>query len=392
MIKVIKRNGEMVDFNKFKIESAILKAFTDVDKELQPKSLMIANKISKEIESYLTTNIGVEDIQNIIEDYLMDSNRKDVARAFVRYRYKRELSRELGKRNQGVVELLDGENEELHKENSNKNAMLISTQRDYMAGEVSKEIIKMTYPKHLIEAHESGMIHIHDMDYIACRMHNCGLINLEDMLQNGTVLNGIKIYRPKSFLVACNVATQIILAVSSSQLGGSTITLTHLAPFVRDSYNKYLSKYQRRGESQDKSIEYAIEDTKKEVKDGVQLLNHQINSMSSVNGQSPFSSIFMYLNETNEYKEELKMIIEEVLKQRIEGLPNEHGKPITIAFPKLLYVLEEDNFEEGTKYFELTKLALQCSSQRLVPDYISEKKMKELKDDNVFPCINKACA
>ncbi len=390
MLKVTKRNGMLVDFDKSKIVSAIIKAFTEVDGETTTyattKSKDIANYIEKQEDT-----MSVEDIQNLVEEKLMFSNRKDVARAFVRYRYKREIVRGINKRNETIKDLLEDKNDYLKKENSNKNSVLTSTQRDYMAGEVSKDIMRTSLPTEIVEAHDKGIIHFHDMDYTSQRMHNCELTNLEDMLQNGTVLNGIKINKPKSFLVACNVATQIITAVCSSSYGGQTISLSHLAPFVKVSFEKYKQKYIDRNHSLEDAIKYANEDTLKEIKDGVQLFNYQVNSMSTTNGQSPFISVFMYLNETKEYKEELKLIIEEFLRQRIEGLPNELGKPITVAFPKLLYVLEDDNVDRDSKYYNLTRLAIECSAKRLVPDYISEKKMLELKG-YCFPCINKNCA
>ncbi len=386
MLKVIKRNGMTVDFNKDKIMSAIIKAFAEVDGE----TTVYATTKSRDIANYIEkaeTTLTVEEIQDLVEEKLMFSNRKDVARAFVRYRYKREIVREIDKRNETIKELLEDKNEYLKKENSNKNSVFLSTQRDYMAGEVSKDIMRTSLPRDILDAHDKGIIHFHDMDYTSQRMHNCGLINLEDVLQNGTVLNGIKIYKPKSFLVACNIATQVILGVVSNQYGGATITLTHLAPFVKISYEKYLNKYLLRNHPMDLAVQYAKQDIAKEIKDGVQLINHQINSMSSTNGQSPFLTVFMYLNETEEYKEELALIIEEMLKQRIAGLPNEQGVNITVAFPKLIYVLDEDNIEEDGEYYYLTKLAIECSSKRLVPDYISAKKMKELRDGNVYPCM-----
>lgn len=324
----------------------------------------------------------------------MASNRKDVARCYIRYRYLRGLVRESNTTDKTIFELLNGTNEYWNSENANKNAKVVTVQRDYIAGITSTDITRrFLLPKDIVEAHDAGIIHFHDADYFAQNaLHNCELINLEDMLQNGTMINNILIEKPHRFLTAATIATQIITAVTSSSYGGATITLTALAPFVRSSYEKYYDKYKKRGMDDETCKKYAMEDTKKEIEDGVQTFNYQVNSMTNTNGQSPFLSVCMYLGETTEYKEELSWIIEEFLKQRILGLKNEKGVYITQAFPKLLYVLEEDNIHEDSKYYYLTKLAAKCTAKRLVPDYISEKIMKECKIDangngQCYPCM-----
>ena len=295
---------------------------------------------------------------------------------------------------QTIKELIEGENEYWNNENSNKNAEVITTQRDYLAGITSTDITRrFLLPEDIVKAHDAGIIHFHDADYFAQNaLHNCELINLDDMLQNGTVINGVMIEKPHRFITAATIATQIILAVTSSSYGGATVSLTHLAPFVRLSYEKYLKKYQDRGLDKETCEKYAMQDTKKEVEDGVQTFNYQVNSMTNTNGQAPFLSVNMYLGETNEYKDELAMIIEEFLKQRILGFKNEKGVYITPAFPKLLYVLEEDNIHEDSKYWYLTELAAKCTAKRMVPDYISEKMMKKLKINELgqgdcYPCM-----
>lgn len=306
------------------------------------------------------------------------------------YRSIREFQRENENTTDSEIdELLDGESEYWNTENSNKNSKVLNTQRDYMAGIVSKDISRrFLLPPEVVQAHDEGIIHFHDIDYFGMNaMSNCSLINLEDMLQNGTCINKVMIEKPHRFITACTIATQIILGVTSLQYGGATITLTHLAPFVRDSYNKYYEKYKSWGFSDEDCKRYAESDTKKEVADGVQTFNYQCNSMSNSNGQSPFLSVFMYLGETTEYKKELAMIIEEFLNQRLLGLKNEVGVYVTQAFPKLLYVLEEDNIHENSPYWYLTKLAAKCTAKRMNPDYISEKIMKKYKEGNCFPCM-----
>lgn len=392
-MQVIKRDGRRQKFDKEKIYNAVSKAFIEVDKELTEQDKKKALEIADYIES-LNKNLKVEEVQDIVEDKLMASNRKDVARCYIRYRYLRGLVRESNTTDKTIFELLNGTNEYWNSENANKNAKVVTVQRDYIAGITSTDITRrFLLPKDIVKAHDAGIIHFHDADYFAQNaLHNCELINLEDMLQNGTMINNILIEKPHRFLTAATIATQIITAVTSSSYGGATITLTALAPFVRSSYNKYYDKYKKRGMDDETCKKYAMEDTKKEIEDGVQTFNYQVNSMTNTNGQSPFLSVCMYLGETEEYKEELALIIEEFLKQRILGLKNEKGVYITQAFPKLLYVLEEDNIKEDSKYYYLTELAAKCTAKRLVPDYISEKIMKECKIDangngQCYPCM-----
>ena len=392
-MKVIKRDGHMVDYCPEKIEQAIMKANNEVEEEDQASSTQIKN-IIKYIERLNKKRILVEDIQDIIEMKLMSIGKYELAKKYITYRYTRELVRRSNTTDLAIKELIDGENEYWNTENSNKNAKVVTTQRDYLAGITSTDITRrFLLPEDIVQAHDDGIIHFHDADYFAQNaLHNCDLINLEDMLQNGTNINGVMIEKPHRFLTAMTIATQLITAVSSSQYGGCTITLTHLAPFVRDSYNKYLDKYKKRKFSKADCEKYAKEDLKKEITDGVQTFQYQINSMTTTNGQAPFLSVCMYLGETEEYKDELAMIIEEVLNQRILGMKNEKGVYITPAFPKLLYVLEEDNIKEGSKYYYLTELACKCTAKRMVPDYISEKVMKEMKIDkngngNCYPCM-----
>lgn len=392
-MKVIKRDGHMVDYCPEKIENAILKANAEVEEENQASSTQIKN-IIKYIERLGKKRILVEDIQDIIEMKLMSIGKYELAKKYITYRYTRELVRRSNTTDLAIKELIDGESEYWNTENSNKNAKVVTTQRDYLAGITSTDITRrFLLPEDIVQAHDDGIIHFHDADYFAQNaLHNCDLINLEDMLQNGTNINGVMIEKPHRFLTAMTIATQIITAVSSSQYGGCTITLTHLAPFVRDSYKIYLEKYKKRKLTKEQCEKFAKEDLKKEIVDGVQTFQYQINSMTTTNGQAPFLSVCMYLGETDEYKEELAMIIEEVLNQRILGMKNEKGVYITPAFPKLLYVLEEDNINEKGKYYYLTKLAAECTSKRMVPDYISEKIMKQLKIDkngngNCYPCM-----
>ena len=392
-MKVIKRDGHMVDWCPEKIEIAIEKANKEVEEQEQASSVQIKN-IIKYIEKLNKKRILVEDIQDIIEVKLMSIGKYALAKKYITYRYTRELVRKSNTTDLAIKELIDGESEYWNTENSNKNAKVVTTQRDYLAGITSTDITRrFLLPEDIVQAHDDGIIHFHDADYFAQNaLHNCDLINLEDMLQNGTNINGVMIEKPHKFLTAMTIATQIITAVSSSQYGGATITLTHLAPFVRDSYNRYLSKYKKRKLTKEQCEKFAKEDLQKEITDGVQTFQYQINSMTTTNGQAPFLSVCMYLGETDEYKEELAMIIEEVLKQRTQGMKNEKGVYITPAFPKLLYVLEEDNINPKGKYYYLTELAAKCTAKRMVPDYISEKIMKELKIDangngNCYPCM-----
>lgn len=386
---VIKRDGTKVKFERAKIGKAILKAYNEVYSDTSDINAELASDICCDVCRKLEAmaEISVEDIQDIVETTLMDYDR-NVAKAYITYRYKRSLVRQSNTTDKSILELIDGVNDYWNNENSNKNATLATTQRDYLAGITSTDISqRFLLPLDVIEAHKQGIIHFHDMDYFAEHISNCCLVNLEDMLQNGTMINKVKIEKPHRLITATTIATQIITAVASSQYGGTSITLAHLAPFVRDSYIYHLNKYKDRGLDYDKSVEFARLDTKKEIEDSVQTFNYQINSMSTTNGQTPFLTVFMYLGETNEYKEELAALTKEFIKQRILGLKNENGVYVTPAFPKLIYVLEEDNIREGSKYWDITVEAAKCTAKRLVPDYISEKKMKELKEGNCFPSM-----
>lgn len=396
--QVIKRNGDVVKFNRDRISEAILKANKDVVGR-QKASVKLAKTIAKEIEEEDKNTLNVEDIQDIVEKKLMENDKYDLAKKYILYREKRAMVRQSNTTDISIKELIDGTNDYWNTENSNKNAKVVTTQRDYLAGITSTDITRrFLLPEDVVKAHDEGIIHFHDADYFAQNaLHNCELVNLEDMLQNGTIINGVMIEKPHRFITAATIATQIILAVTSSSYGGCTVTLSHLAPFVRDSYNRFLAKYQKRGLSEEQCKEFAMQDTKKEVEDGVQTFNYQVNSMTNTNGQAPFLSVCMYLGETDEYKEELAMIIEEFLKQRILGFKNEKGVYVTPAFPKLLYILEEDNIHEDGKYWYLTELAAKCTAKRMVPDYISEKMMLKLKinkygSGDCYPCINKNCA
>ena len=392
-MKVIKRDGTSVEFDDEKIRVAISKANTEVSR----KEKATADEI-EEIVTYVKelkkNRILVEDIQDIIEEKLMELGKYNLARKYITYRYTRALVRKANTTDQSIKELIDGESEYWNGENSNKNARVVTTQRDYLAGITSTDITRrFLLPEDVVKAHDEGIIHFHDADYFAQNaLHNCELINLEDMLQNGTIINEVMIEKPHRFITAATIATQIILAVTSSSYGGATVSLSHLAPFVRYSHDRYLKKYLDRGLTEEQAEKFAMEDTKKEVADGVQTFNYQVNSMTNTNGQAPFLSVAMYLGETDEYKEELAMIIEEFLHQRILGFKNKKGVYITPAFPKLLYVLEEDNIKKDSKYWYLTELAAKCTAKRMVPDYISEKVMKQLKinqygDGDCYPCM-----
>ena len=392
-MNVIKRNGKTVQFDKDKIRLAVLKAFLDVDGEETSYAKDKAREIANYVES-LNKDMEVEEIQDIIVNKLMASSRKDVAARYVEYRYKRKLVRESNTTDKTILELISGTSDYWNNENSNKNATLVTTQRDYMAGVVSEDITKrFLLPPEIIQAHDEGIIHFHDIDYFGQKaLHNCDLINLEDMLQNGTVISGVMIEKPHSFSTACNIATQIIAQVASSQYGGQSISLSHLAPFVDVSRKKISAEVDYElnlahgtfdrdyGEVRDAIVEKRV---KEEIKRGVQTIQYQVVTLMTTNGQAPFLTVFMYLNEVQDEqtKNDLALIIEEVLRQRIQGVKNEKGALVTPAFPKLIYVLEEDNTYEGSKYFYLTKLAAECSAKRLVPDYISEKKMLEYKID-----------
>jgi len=392
-MKIIKRDGHIVDYSPDKIENAIKKANKDVEEDDRVTDTQIRN-IIKYIEGLKKKRMLVEDIQDIIEMRLMALGKYSLAKAYITYRYTRELVRRSNTTDLSIKELINGESEYWNTENSNKNATVVTTQRDYLAGITSTDITRrFLLPEDIVKAHDEGIIHFHDADYFAQNaLHNCELINLEDMLQNGTIINDVLIEKPHRFITAATIATQIILAVSSSSYGGATISLTHLAPFVRSSYEIYLDKYKKSKLPKDKCEELAKYDIKKEIEAGVQTFNYQVNSMTNTNGQAPFLSVAMYLGETEEYKEELAMIIEEFLNQRIKGFKNEKGVYITPAFPKLLYVLEEDNIKPKSKYYYLTKLAAKCTAKRMVPDYISEKIMLEYKKNEYgvgecYPCM-----
>lgn len=392
---VIKRDGRKSKFNENKIANAIFKA----TKAIGEPNKSLADECTKLVTEELKNRYNddefpeVEEIQDLIESILIQQGHESLAKEYITYRYKRSLIREINTTDQTIRELIDGNNEYWNNENSNKDAKAVTVLRDYIAGVTSTDVSRrLLLPPDVVEAHNRGLIHFHDMDYFIQPITNCELINLEDMLQNGTVVNGVMIEKPHKFITACTIATQIILGVSSATYGGATITLTHLAPFVRDSYNKYLEKYLKWNIDEEKAKEFAKLDTRKEVEAGVQTFNYQVNSMTNTNGQAPFLSVCMYLGETDEYKEELAMIIEEFLKQRILGFKNKKGVYVTPAFPKLLYVLEEDNIHEDSKYWYLTELAAKCTAKRMVPDYISEKVMLENKinqygDGDCYPCM-----
>lgn len=393
-MKVIKRDCTEARFEKKKIYDAIMKAMKNGSGIIKPK---IAESIADEIyeENKDKSDISISEIESLVYDKLITKKQRLTAKAYEGYRSIREFQREnMNTTDEQISELLSGSSDYWNNENSNKNPKLLTTQRDYMAGILSTDITRrFLLPPEIVQAHDEGMIHFHDADYYAQNaISNCCLINLEDMLQNGTCINKVTIDKPHRLITATTIATQIITAVTSSQYGGATITLTHLAPFVRDSFNIYMEKHKNRGLTYQQCLEFAREDIKKEIADSVQTFNYQVNSMTTTNGQSPFLSVFMYLGETEEYKGELAMLIEEFLKQRIQGLKNEEGVYVTQAFPKLLYVLEPCNINKDGNYFYLTKLAAECTAKRMVPDYISEKVMLENKIDkngngNVYGCM-----
>ena len=395
---VIKRNGEEVHFDLDKIVSAIKAANREVDRlhQLNDFQIMaIADTISQQIHR-MTHAVNVEDIQDMVETGIMEMRGYEVAQKYVRYRYKRELSRKSNTTDNGILALIDHMNEEVKQENSNKNPVINSTQRDYMAGEVSKDLTRrVLLPEDVVKAHEEGIIHFHDSDYFAQREHNCDLLNLEDMLQNGTVISETMIEKPHSFFTACNVTTQIVAQVASNQYGGQSFTLSHLAPFVDISRQKLrkavIAERTECGEPLDESIIQKVTERRlrEEVKSGIQTIQYQLITLMTCNGQAPFVTIFMYLDEVPEgqTRDDLAMIIEEVLIQRMQGVKNEKGVWITPAFPKLIYTLDEDNISEDSKYWYLTELAAKCTAKRMVPDYISAKIMRELKNGNVYTCM-----
>ena len=395
---VIKRNGEEVEFDLSKIINAIRKANEEVDKlhRMNDYQIMaIADNIANQVNEIMHA-VNVEDIQDMVETGIMEMRGYEVAQKYVRYRYKRELNRKSNTTDNGILSLIEHINEEVNQENSNKNPVINSTQRDYMAGEVSKDLSRrILLPDEIVKAHEEGIIHFHDSDYFAQKEHNCDLINLEDMLQNGTVISETLIEKPHSFFTACNVTTQIVAQVASNQYGGQSFTLAHLAPFVDISRKKIrrnvIAERQECGESMDEAIIDKVTERRlrEEVRSGIQTIQYQLITLMTCNGQAPFVTVFMYLDEVEEgqTRDDLALIIEEVLVQRMQGVKNEKGVWITPAFPKLIYVLDEDNITEGSKYWYLTELAAKCTAKRLVPDYISAKIMKELKKGEVYPCM-----
>lgn len=397
-MNIIKRSGKEVEFDARKIEDAVTKANDSVTLIYRMSKEQI-NTIVKNVEAHcekLRRSATVEEIQDQVEEEIMKQQAFKVANNYITYRYKRELVRKSNSTDKQILSLLELENEEVAQENSNKNPTISSVQRDYMAGEVSKDITKrFLLPTDIVDAHEKGIIHFHDADYFAQHMHNCCLVNLEDMLQNGTVIGETMIEKPHSFLTACNIATQAIAQIASCQYGGQSITMSHLAPFVQISREKFRRDVRNEmttaglDVSDDVINEIAELRVKREIKQGVQTIQYQVITLMTTNGQAPFITMFMYLNEVEDgqTRDDLALIIEEMLHQRIQGVKNEAGVYITPAFPKLIYVLEENNVREGTKYWHLTKLAAECTAKRMVPDYISEKIMKELKEENCYTCM-----
>ena len=398
MKNVIKRNGKEVKFDLSKIIHAIEKANNEVDAIYQLNAAQIqaaADSVAKKIQSK-TYAVNVEEIQDMVETAIMEMRGYEVAQKYVRYRYKREMARKANSTDEDILALIDQANEELKQENSNKNPVINSTQRDYMAGEVSKDLTKrLLLPEDIVHAHEEGIIHFHDSDYYAQKEHNCDLINLEDMLQNGTVISETMIEKPHSFFTACNVTTQIVAQVASNQYGGQSFTLSHLAPFVDISRKKIREAVMEERKETGEPMEDAIIDKivnrrlKEEIKSGIQTIQYQLITLMTCNGQAPFVTMFMYLDEVEEgpLRDDLAMIIEEVLRQRMQGVKNEKGVWITPAFPKWIYVLDEDNIHENSPYYYLTALSAECTAKRMVPDYISAKKMKEYKGGDVYPCM-----
>ncbi len=391
-MKIIKRSGVEVPFDLDKITAAVVKANNSVSdvERMTPEQIAVISANMRTICEGMNRALSVEEIQDFVENQIMNQRAFSVARSYITYRYKRALVRKSNSTDEQILSLLEFDNEEVKQENSNKNPAVNSVQRDYMAGEVSKDITKrFLLPQDIVEAHEAGLIHFHDSDYFAQHMHNCCLVNLEDILQNGTVISETMIEKPKSFSTACNVATQAVAQIASSQYGGQSISLAHLVPFVQVSREKYRKEvayeFEQNGiEADEETINRVAEmRVRKEVKQGVQMIQYQVITLMTTNGQAPFITIFMYLDEVPEgqLRDDLAMVTEEVLKQRIQGIKNEKGVYITPAFPKLIYVLEEDNIREGTPYWYLTQLAAKCTAKRMVPDYISEKVMLQNKVD-----------
>ena len=397
-MKIIKRSGSEMTFDIDKISQAVSRANLSVAESARLNELqvtLISENVRKICER-MGRALNVEEIQDLVENEIMNQRAFDVARNYITYRYKRALVRKSNSTDEQILSLIECNNEEVKQENSNKNPTVNSVQRDYMAGEVSKDITKrFLLPEDIVEAHEEGIIHFHDADYFAQHMHNCCLVNLEDMLQNGTVISETMIEPPKSFATACNIATQSIAQIASAQYGGQSITLSHLAPFVQVSREKFRRRVREEFEAEDLELdeikinEIAEKRVRDEIKQGVQMIQYQVISLMTTNGQAPFVTVFMYLNEVEEgqTRDDLAICIEEMLRQRIKGVMNEQGIYITPAFPKLIYVLEEDNVHEDSKYYYLTKMAAQCTAKRMVPDYISEKMMKKLKQGNCYTCM-----
>ena len=397
---VIKRDGRKVDFDKDKIKEAVLKAFNEVYPNTGEDNISEANNVCKEVSDSIDklNEISVEQIQDVVENVLMGYDTV-VAKAYITYRYRRELARRSHTTDDEILSIIDYTNEEVKEENSNKNPRIIPTQRDYIAGTVSKDLTQRVFlPKEIVDAHNEGLIHFHDADYFIQKCFNCDLINLEDMLQNGTVISGTMIEKPHSFATACTIATQIIAQVASSQYGGQSISVAHLAPFVQTSREKIREEVIEEcnilngkvmGIDNARIDEIVEKRVREEIKRGVQTIQYQVVTLLTTNGQAPFITVFMYLGEVEDKqtKHDLALIIEEMIEQRYQGVKNEKGVWITPAFPKLIYVLEEDNIHEDSPYYYLTKLAAKCSAKRLVPDYISEKKMKEIKEGNCFPVM-----
>ena len=397
-MKIIKRSGSESQFDMEKIISAVIRANDSVaeTERMSKEQIAVIAANMRTICEGMNRALSVEEIQDLVENQIMNQRAFSVARNYITYRYKRALVRKSNSTDEQILSLLEFDNEEVKQENSNKNPAVNSVQRDYMAGEVSKDITKrFLLPSDIVEAHEKGLIHFHDADYFAQHMHNCCLVNLDDMLENGTVISETMIEKPHSFSTACNVATQAVAQIASSQYGGQSISLSHLVPFVQVSREKYRKEvayeFAQSGiEADEETINKVAElRVQKEVKQGVQMIQYQVITLMTTNGQAPFITIFMYLNEVPEgrTRDDLAMVIEEVLKQRIQGIKNEKGVYITPAFPKLIYVLDEDNITEDSKYWYLTELAAKCTAKRMVPDYISAKIMKELKNGDVYPCM-----
>ena len=383
--QVIKRDLTEQEFNKNKIYNAILKAMKSAG-IIKPK---IAQDIADEIEEELKncdSEIAVSDIEYMVYDKLISKKQRMVARIYEDYRAVREYQREtVGSIDEKIFEIIHGTDENI-KDNSNKNPALVSTMRDLVAEEVSKDIaLRYLLPPDIVSAHQEGILYIHDLGHYLNPSFNCELVNLEDMFQNGTVINGKMITKPHTFRTACTIATQIIAQVASGQFGGQTMTLTHLAPFVRDSYNRYIEKYIKRNLSKEEAKKFALEDLKEEIRDGIQTFQYQINTLQTSNGQAPFLSVLMYISEDEEYEKETAMLIEEMLNQRIKGMQNKVGAWISPAFPKLLYVTDENNIYEDSEYFYITKLAAKCIANRMMPDCLSAKKLKEYYEGNVVP-------